>query len=61
MSPKSSVLDASAGNQGEVFVNAIEGLGISSLPDVPGNGGADSSFFIASASRSPKSDRPERG
>jgi hypothetical protein len=51
MSPKSNVLDASAGDHGKVFINSIEGLGVASLPDIPDDGGADGGFFVASASR----------
>jgi hypothetical protein len=54
MSPKSNVLNASAGDQGEVLDDAIECTGIQSLPDAPGNGGADDCFLIASASQCPQ-------
>jgi hypothetical protein len=38
VSPKPDVLDTPTGDKGNIFNDIVEGPGVPSLPDAPGNG-----------------------
>jgi hypothetical protein len=54
MRPQPNVLNAPMGDKTQVFAHAIESLGVSSLPDVPGDSGDDCCFFKIPASHGPE-------